>query len=633
MSPADPSEFGCGGLFLGCQKDPKTMFIRLTYCLIILGLGSIAQADLSFRAMIEPAQVFPGERMSYRLDIVSSSRQSSLNPSDPDFGGLTILSGPTAATQIINRNGRVRFYQSFEWILSASEPGRYVIGPSVLESNGGTYRTEKTNLVVKPQSEDGLPRELRGENLIFGQTGDHAENRRLRNRLFIRPQVSNESPFVGEPVVLTYTLYIDGITLGDRAEFMFPEVGGALNKQLYQAQSLEGDEFMYDNGKTFKVITLYRHVVTPTRPGDLRVTGFGLRTSVVGSQPRRTRSMFDNLFGRGVRVELPTPPINLSVKPVPHVGMPDKFTGTVGDFTLSVGVDRNDAGLDDLVTMKVQLSGRGAIDLANPPTLDLGEHFSLAGESVDVRRVESVDDLRGHKIFEYILRPNRPGRLELPALSYILFDPYTAGFRTLKSDPLQFNIAPGRDPLLDIPDPSVSHDAAIRGPLAGQVYLRPMLDLRTGRSGTIVNRPLFWIFHLAAIGMLVVGWRIDNRRSKRDPERERRRKAWRQFEKRVQHIGKGVSGPNNLSNAAGDLESAVRNFIADHFNLAADGLTRPMIEGRLFESSMGFDQVNRLCELMDRCISLKYAPQSMVRSFDLQECRREMTSILREVKS
>ena len=629
----DPAEFGCNGLFLGCQKDPKTMFIRLTYWLVFLGLGSIAHADLSFRAMIEPDHVFPGERMSYRLDIVSPSRQSSLNPSVPDFGGLTIVSGPTAATQIINRNGRVRFYQSFEWILSASEPGRYVIGPSVLESDDRTYRTEKINLVVKPQSEDGLPRELHGEGLIFGQTGDHAENRRLRNRLFIRPQVSNESPFVGEPVVLAYALYIDGITLGDRAEFILPEVEGALDKQLYQAQSFEGDEFTYDNGKTFKVITLYRHVVTPTRPGDLRVTGFGLRTSVVGSQRRRTRSMFDDLFERGVRVELPTPPINLSVKPVPHEEMPDKFTGTVGDFILAVGVDRNDVGLDDLITMKVQLSGRGAIDLANPPTLDLGDHFSLAGESVDVRLAESVDDLRGHKIFEYVLRPGRSGRLELPELSYILFDPYAAEFRTLKSDPLQFNIAPGPEPFLDIPDPSMSPDGAMHGPVAGEVYLRPMLDLRTGRSGTIVNKPLFWIFHLAAIGMLVVGWGIDNRRSKRDPERERRRKAWRQFEKRIQHVGKGVPDSANLANAAGELESATRKFIADHFNLAADGLTRPMIEERLFESAMGFDQVNRLCELMDRCISLKYAPQSMVRSFDLQQCRREMTRILREVKS
>jgi hypothetical protein len=614
------------------QAVHKFTRMFLAGCLVFAGLVAGVHAELNFRASVEPSQVYPGERIIYRLTISSSSRQKEYNPSHPDFGKLKVLSGPSGSSQYFNKNGEVRIIQSWDWILTASEPGRYVIGPSRLRSGNQSYQTELLRVVVKPQSEAGLPEDLRGEKLISGQTKDPAENRKLRNRLFIRPLVSNRTPFVGEPVILAYVLYNDGMPLGDIQFASFPEVEGALNEELFKVQRLEMEKVTH-NGKTYQAIGLYTHAVTPTRPGQQIVSGFEMAGILNKSSARRSRSLFGNPLDMGLRIHLPTPEINLSVQQVPDVGMPDEFTGTVGDFSMSVELDRTEVTLDDLITLQVRLSGRGAIDLANPPGLDLGDHFSMAGDSVEVNRRKSIEDVSGEKIFEYILRPNRPGRLQLPGISYVLFNPYSAEFRTLVSEPIQVSIAPGQAPSLDVLDPALSAGESKSGHPSGLAYLRPMLDLKLGRTEALAGHPLFWLFHLAGAIALVVAWKLDNRRLRRDPGRERRGRAWRNFEKRVRHIEREISTSGNLTQAAGNLESAVRNFIADHFDLAADGLTRPMIEDRLVASSLGSQKVNRLCELMERCTSSRYAPQSIDGPIDLKQCCREFSAILREVRT
>ena len=58
-----------------------------------------------------------------------------------------------------------------------------------------------------------VPADLSNENIQDAQTNDASVNQQLRGKLFLRPEISNKQPWVGEPVILSYWIYNGGLSL------------------------------------------------------------------------------------------------------------------------------------------------------------------------------------------------------------------------------------------------------------------------------------------------------------------------------------------------------------------------------------------------------------------------------------
>jgi hypothetical protein len=93
-----------------------------------------------------------------------------------------------------------------------------------------------------------------------------------------------------------------------------------------------------------------------------------------------------------------------------------------------------------------------------------------------------------------------------------------------------------------------------------------------------------------------------------DQARMRREGAWRGFARRVRLIRQQSAQGLNPQVLASQVDHAARTCIADHFNLSADGLTRVEIERRLLDHAVPRERVQRLCDLLDQCAALSYAP-------------------------
>ena len=576
---------------------------------------------VKFSASVEPQQVVFGEPITLTLSIESAGNVELGDFVMPDLGGLTASGEQGRSTQTTDAQGQRTITQRYTFGLTAPAPGEYTISPAQLMIDGRPYRTQPVKVTVNKQPTLSLPDDLAQANILDAQTRDPGLARQLRGRIFVKTEVSNPNPWVGEPVIVSYYLYTtEGVPLSGRVDKTIPNgIQGAVTTVLVDPTQYQMQKTQV-GGRDFSIALAYRLSVTPNTAGPLQFGGFELQVGLNDS--RRGGNSFP-LFGfdTGIPVKLPTAPITLNVKPLPSPP-PDNFTGTIGDFTIAGTIDRESATEDDLITLSVALKGRGAIELANAPTLPAMSDFELNGQSSSVATSHTSEELQGEKTFEFVLRPMRSGTLEIPAIPYTIFDPYAGEYKSLEIPAQRAAISPGKNPAL----PQIAGSAAgtAQNQPATLQYLEPLDTLDRARCAPLLESPAFWSGQVL-LGALFCGAFVRRRRLDRlDPAQKRRARAWQTFERRLRE-----APMDQPLRAAEILDQATRGFIADRANTSPEGLTRPEIERLLNNGRLSGDNVARLCDLLEELQALRYSPVQPTRE-DVESRAQALRTLLRE---
>lgn len=592
-----------------------SMWIRL----LVLGAALLTPAfaadlDAELTASVTETQVAVGNPFSYTITFqYIGPPVNDPMPSTPDWGGLQLRGGPNISRHT-TISGRERLTaKAYTWTLVATREGRYTIGRADLRMGGQLWTTKPITITVTEQPTHQLPPTLADMPIASARTNNAELNRRLSGRLFLRAELSNREPYVGEPVIVTYALYNDGAgQLGQLSESV-GQIEGAIVENLFHAGQVNFQSEIH-GGKSYLRSEMYRIAVIPGTPGELTFQGYAMSGTLPLRRGRQTSPfpdpfLNDPFFGRSIAMEIPSPLVRLDVRPLPVHGAPEDFNGTVGGFRVEAEIDRTQATLDDLLTLRVRVSGRGAIELAAPPEWAASPDFELVGQDAETETRNLADRMGGTKTFELLLRPMRSGTLRVPALRYPLFDPFEERYRVEQTMPVEVRIAPGaggQTRVTALPDEAEAGAAA--GALDDLRYLKPIGGTWPGSPGVLIESPLPWLGLAAGFGFLLFSWRRDERRTRMDPAQARRAGAWSQFDRRVAEVHELLGEDNALSEAAGAADHALRALIADHFNLAADGLTRPQIERLLRHEAMPDEDVRQVCDLMETLSMLHYAP-------------------------
>jgi hypothetical protein len=622
------------------------LWLRIVACLAVLWLSAAAaMADVKVSAHVDQTQVGVGEPINYKLTLEYAGGEADAQPSSPDFGGLVVQGGPNQAQQISSINGAVRFSLSYNWILEAPKEGRYVIGPALVQYQGKVTQSQPIMItaVTRPQTAS-VPAALQGAILSMARTNDRNVNQQLEGRLFLRADVSNAEPYVGEAVIITYSLYNDRIAMQSVTPQVPNDVPGAVIEELLNAQSL--DYQMQDvGGRQYQVARMYRLAVIPNQAGDLTVSSYGLAGVLqTGRRNRGDNDPFggffnDPFFAGGIQMQIPSPTVKMRVQALPS-GAPGDFSGTIGDYQIETSLDHEQISEDDLLTYKVNVHGRGAIDQINPPKFPAGADFEIVGQTPQVEKANKPDELGGRKIFEFVLRPKHGGKLEIPPLQYGLFNPWTKKYEQREGKSQSVLVTPGKqtagaapaNPAAGTSQPSGA--APLHGSEAQLAYLHPLGNtFLMRRPEPLMDSPLLWLPQLLAAGGVFWAWRRDRRQQGIDTAQLRRGSAWRVFDKRLKGLQQmvrtgGANSADAVQREAAALEQAVRGLIDDRFNLAPDGLTRPEIERLLLEHSMSPERVQRVCDLLDACANVRYAPTTG--TTDVRQWAEEFNGLLRE---
>ena len=130
------------------------------------------------------------------------------------------------------------------------------------------------------------------------------------------------------------------------------------------------------------------------------------------------------------RFTLATDPIIVESLPLPEQNKPANFTGAVGNFTMTATAGPTNVTVGDPITVRVQISGRGALDAVTLPAQEAWQNFKTYPPTT---KLETSDQFgfQGTKTFEQIISPQNSDVHELPALTFSFFNPNDGQYHTL----------------------------------------------------------------------------------------------------------------------------------------------------------------------------------------------------------
>jgi hypothetical protein len=588
-------------------------------------LGRGIAANITITAGAEPSSVAPGEEFSYTIRVQSDSLGHLPEPTLPPLDNFTILSGPNKSQSFQFINGRMSGELIYSYSLRAASAGRFTIQPATIKVDGQEVKSEAVTVTVAQTPSTNIPAPMKNENIPRPSTSNEQLRQALEGKLFLRAEVDNKTPYVGQPVVVAYTLYakkgLPLVTWG--VSQPLPQFKAFLKEDLYNTERLTFHDVKLGS-EAYQAALVKKIILVPTKTGKTMVDNLNLVVglNVQSSERRRSRRSFEDPFfddfffdpfGRQAeQVTVPSSVIELNVQNLPSP-LPADFTGTVGDYTFTVKLDRNSATMDDLVTLSLSLSGKGAVESALEPKIPSIEGFEVYETKARVDKKITADTLGGTKNFDIVLRPQKTGEMEIPPISYTLFNPEKKEYVTLKSSPIKLTITPGtaKTPLVIAgQSPGISS--------SGGTIVEINADINYIKSGERIGmksiRPLilsgwFLELHLLPPLLLAVAYYIRRRREALEGNMGlvRRLRARGVAGRRLKTAVAALSrGDSNLFYT--ELASAIRGFFGDMLNREAHGLTIDSLAELLRGCGISEENISPVRSLLEEADSVRYSP-------------------------
>lgn len=585
-------------------------------------------AEITAAASVYPPSAAPGEEFVYKVTLKSDSNEELPHPIFPPFDDFQIIGGPNQSTSFQIINGQMSREASFTLSLRALKEGKYSIQPSKIETDDGKkIETNVVNITIDRSVSHNLPGKLKEENIPSPSTSNAQLKEALEGNLFLRTSVSENDPYVGEPVIVTYSLYKKKdlpLTSINYAEPK-PQFKEFLKEELYQAQNISFREMKIGN-EIYDVMLMQKIILIPTKSGKVAVDPLNLQVGVrAQSSRRRSRyndpfdgffndPFFNDPFGRNAaRVRLTSSLAELNVKPLPSP-KPAGFSGTVGDYQINAIMDRKEASTDDLLTLSITIQGTGAIEGILEPDFPEMEGFEIYETKAKTDKKITADSLGGSKTFDLVLRPLQTGELTVPPISYITFNPEKQDYETLETKPVTVNISRGKSPqplVLAGPAPQSRNGEEIVQINADINYIRRDADLTVRPAKPLILRGWFLGINLLPL-LIAFGAGLYNRRREAlssDTGLLRKRRAKGIAAKRLKKASCLLT-ENDLDTFYSELALALRGYFGDKFNREPHGLTIEEMERNLEERNIEPELIRHLRNLLEKADAAQYAPAS-----------------------
>jgi hypothetical protein len=177
--------------------------------------------------------------------------------------------------------------------------------------------------------------------------------------------------------------------------------------------------------------------LTAIKSGTLSLGPFTASAVVVlpsqneGNDPFAQMGIRSPLYnGEQKQVSLATEVLEAESLPLPAENVPADFNGAVGDYKLSMTVGPTNVAVGDPITVRVQISGNGALDTLTLPAETAWKNFKTYPPTSKVEFTDKLG-LEGTKTFEEIVTPQNTDVHELPQLSFSFFNPDDGRYHAL----------------------------------------------------------------------------------------------------------------------------------------------------------------------------------------------------------
>jgi len=266
------------------------------------------------------------------------------------------------------------------------------------------------------------------------------------NKPFLTSSTSNTHPFVGQEILLTYTLYFRDIA---------PKISSEKNPSFQGLWAKENvpDRFIKSiqttiQGEHFRSAVVKQFRLVPIQSGMITVSGYKMQC--VLPPPNMTtggKELSDS------HIQITAPALVISARALPEP-VPEGFSGAVGNFSLEVHADKLNLRIGEPLSLTLKLTGAGSLYTLELPNLHLPESFRQNPPERTTTLKKESELTSGSITSTLIAWPQSEGDFQIPAQRLVAFNPETRQFSTLLSKPLTITVTRAQEAMMSEEKPS-----------------------------------------------------------------------------------------------------------------------------------------------------------------------------------
>ena len=559
----------------------------LVLVLAALCLGGVRLNAATFTASLDRDTIALGESATLSLTFEDGSPRNVPMPSN--VAGLQIAYvGPSSQFSYINGETKSTF--TYNFTLTPRQAGDFAIPPLVADVGGQQLSSPSLRLKVLPPNSPPPAAVNSGSEVAFMRLTlpekEVCPGEVLAARLdvYLRDDVQNFGNFqlTGTPA--------NGFTVGKMAQS--PKQRVQIGNRIYTDIPLS-------------------LVLTTVKTGRVSVGPFTASAVVVLPSANQPRDSFPfGIFGGGEQrqVSLATDTLNVESLPLPTEGAPPNFNGAVGDYTMTVTAGPTNVAVGDPITVRVQISGRGALDALTLPDQPAWRDFKTYPPT---SKVETGDPLglQGTKTFEQIVTPQSTDVHELPVFSFSFFNPDTKTYRTLRQPSVQLAVqssGPTPAPMIaatKTPNPQ---------PPPPQQDILPIKEqpgALTQAGPPLLTRPVFLAMQSLPVFAWLAAfvWRKRTDSLANNPRLRRQRRVAQLVRKGLNDLHR-LAAEKNSDEFFATLFRLLQEQLGERLDCSASSITEAVIDERLVLLGAPETTLAGLRELFQLCNQARYAP-------------------------
>lgn len=567
----------------------------------------------TFTAALDRDTVTLGESVTLSLTFSGGAPESP--PSPPAILNLQIdYVGPSSQFSFIN--GQVSSTVTHNFTITPRQAGEFVIPAFKADAAGEKLATQPLRLRVLAPSAPPPQALNSGAELAF-----------------LKLALPKQELYLGEILVAELQLYVRNDVqrlAGFQLTSGFPADGfnvGKMEQGRQQRQARVGNAM-------YSVIPVFVPLKS-VKTGPLTVGPVTANVVVEVASANRRRDVFDpfGMFGNREQKQFALATTLESVRslPLPASNAPPSFNGAVGSYTMTATAGPTNLAAGDPITVRVQISGRGALDSLSLPEQTAWQDFKTFPPTTKLDTTDPLG-LEGTKTFEQIVVPQSPEIKMLPAISFSFFDPEQKSYRTLTHPPIALMVRASSS--APAPTLAAADHAAPGNPPPAQ----DIVDIKQ-RLGTVaqIGPPLVeqrWFLALQGVPLLAwlsaLVWRRRAESLANNPRLRRRRQVAQTVRDGLLELRR-LAGENKSEEFFAALFRLLQEQLGERLDLPASAITEAIIEERLRPRRVPETTLTALQELFQICNLARYAP--IKSSQELAALIPKFETVLREVQN
>ena len=554
--------------------------------IIIFLIGFSAFSQVNFTTKLSKDRLGLNERVKIEFTVDKDGD----NFIPPKFDNFRVVGGPSQSIRNSWINGKKSYSKTYSYFLSPIEKGSFEIGQASIEVDDEIYKTLPVRVTVT--SAVDIPTDPNDPNYLADKN------------IHLVAEVSNKNPFLNEAISVSYKLYVSPDTgVNNWRELEAPRYADFWSNNIdIKSLNVQNGTF---KGKPYRYVVLRRTLLYPQKTGELKIEPLTLDISV--QVPSNRRDFFGNLISSSVNKTVSSGSSIIDVKSLPIDNKPKDFSGAVGSFSFEIKSDKKELLTDEAFQLSLIVSGDGNFNLFEDPKISLPN-------SLEVYEPEKISNIsvrargiKGNINNKYTVVPINPGKYTIPETKFSFFNPVSAEYKTIYSDPIFIDVDGAYNSSLGSNDINEKNRTNKIQLLENQFSsFKTKTKFSNVNDSIFFNSNYYWILFIIPFiicFIIIVSSKIlRNYKSKKIDEL----KLARILTNKLLADSKALIG--NKEKFYESIDKALTTYLKTKLNLKNSEFKNEIINIKLQEMNLDKESIGLLFEILENCQLARYTP-------------------------